>query len=73
MKLHIAIGDVLRTNRIKQNKTLRDLTGYIALGHLSDVERGRKTMSPELLEEVIYQLHMTTPEFLRQVADTMEG
>jgi transcriptional regulator with XRE-family HTH domain len=45
---------------------------YISYGHLSDVERGVKAISPELLEQIVNGLNVSTPEFLREIANYME-
>ncbi len=73
MKLQTAIGGTIRMVRTNRKLSLRQVTPYISYGHLSDVERGVKAISPELLEEISRGLHLTTPDLLRQVADYMEG
>lgn len=72
MKLQVAIGGTIRMLRSTKQLTLRDVSPYISYGHLSDVERGVKSISPELLEEISKGLHITIPDLLRQVADYME-
>jgi transcriptional regulator with XRE-family HTH domain len=49
-----ALGEVLRERRQQLGYTLRKVsdTGIIALGYLSEVERGQKEISSELLEGV---------------------
>jgi transcriptional regulator with XRE-family HTH domain len=49
-----ALGEVLRERRKELGYTLRRVsnTGIIALGYLSEVERGHKEISSEILETV---------------------
>lgn len=46
-----AIGEVLRRSRTAQGRTLREVSdsARVSLGYLSEVERGRKEASSELL------------------------
>jgi transcriptional regulator with XRE-family HTH domain len=48
------IGDVLRRARISQGRTLRQVSdsARVSLGYLSEVERGRKEPSSELLNAI---------------------
>lgn len=52
--LREVIGDVLRRARISQGRTLREVsdTARVSLGYLSEVERGRKEASSELLSAI---------------------
>ena len=49
--LREVIGDVLRRARTSQGRTLREVSdsARVSLGYLSEVERGRKEASSELL------------------------
>src|SRR5262249_34977518 len=49
--LREVIGDVLRRARTTQRRTLREVSdaARVSLGYLSEVERGRKEASSELL------------------------
>jgi len=49
--LREVIGDVLRRERTSQGRTLREVSdsARVSLGYLSEVERGRKEASSELL------------------------
>lgn len=49
-----AVGDVLRTARTAQSRTLREVSdsARVSLGYLSEVERGRKEPSSELLNAI---------------------
>jgi transcriptional regulator with XRE-family HTH domain len=48
------IGDVLRTARQRQGRTLREVSSAarVSLGYLSEVERGQKEASSELLGSI---------------------
>src|SRR6185503_2103286 len=52
--LREVIGDVLRRARTEQGRTLREVsdTARVSLGYLSEVERGRKEASSELLSAI---------------------
>lgn len=52
MKFRTAIGEVIRETRIEKSMTLRKLgeKSTVALAHISDVERGLKEGSSEILE-----------------------
>jgi hypothetical protein len=67
------LGDVLRRHRIRQSRTLRDVSGAagVSLGYLSEVERGRKEASSELLAAICGALEVTMSEVLREVSDDL--
>lgn len=48
------LGEVLRSERIRQGRTLREvsLAARVSLGYLSEVERGQKEASSELLQAI---------------------
>ena len=52
--LREVIGDVLRRTRTSQGRTLREVSSSarVSLGYLSEVERGRKEASSELLSAI---------------------
>ena len=52
--LREVIGDVLRRTRTSQGRTLREVSdsARVSLGYLSEVERGRKEASSELLSAI---------------------
>lgn len=52
--LREVIGDVLRRERATQGRTLREVSNSarVSLGYLSEVERGRKEASSELLNAI---------------------
>lgn len=67
------IGDVLRRRRIDQGRTLREVSAAarVSLGYLSEVERGRKEASSELLAAISTALDLPMSEVLREVSDEM--
>jgi transcriptional regulator with XRE-family HTH domain len=74
MLLREVIGENLKAERISQNKTLRDVSGlgFISLGYLSELERGMKDPSSEVLGQVCRSLGITVTELLTRVASDME-
>jgi transcriptional regulator with XRE-family HTH domain len=68
--LREAIGDRLRRVRTTQHRTLRDVSraARVSLGYLSEVERGRKEASSELLAAICGALELPLAELLREVA-----
>jgi transcriptional regulator with XRE-family HTH domain len=67
------LGDVLRRHRVRQSRTLRDVSGAagVSLGYLSEVERGRKEASSELLAAICGALDISLSEVLREVSDDL--
>jgi transcriptional regulator with XRE-family HTH domain len=67
------LGDVLRRHRLRQSRTLRDVSAAagVALGDLSEVERGRKEASSELLAAICGALDVSLAEVLREVSDDL--
>lgn len=65
------IGDVLRDARHRQGKTLRQVSGAarVSLGYLSEVERGQKEASSELLISICHALEVPMSSVLREVTD----
>jgi transcriptional regulator with XRE-family HTH domain len=74
MLLRNAIGFVLRRVRQEQGKTLRELAdeARISLPYLSEIERGRKEASSEILSAICQVLDITEQELLLEVADEYE-
>jgi hypothetical protein len=71
--LRCELGDVLRSARQRQRRTLRDVSAAarVSLGYLSEVERGHKEASSELLASICEALEMPLWATLREVADRM--
>jgi transcriptional regulator with XRE-family HTH domain len=69
-----AVGYVLRDERSAQSLTLREVSAKsaVALGYLSEVERGQKEVSSELLEMVAGSLRISVSTILRRAADLMD-
>lgn len=72
--LRTIIGDELRTRRLGQGRTLRDVSGAarVSLGYLSEVERGQKEASSELLAAICGALDVPLSDVLRSVSDKMD-
>lgn len=68
--LREAIGERLRRTRTTQSRTLREVSraARVSLGYLSEVERGRKEPSSELLAAICDALDLPLDELLRRVA-----
>lgn len=65
------IGDVLRDARQRQGRTLREVSSaaQVSLGYLSEVERGQKEASSELLASICSALDLPLAVVLREVSD----
>lgn len=68
--LREAIGERLRQTRTSQRRTLREVSraARVSLGYLSEVERGRKEASSELLAAICGALDLPLDELLHAVA-----
>ncbi|WP_229054220.1 helix-turn-helix domain-containing protein [Aeromicrobium sp. Leaf350] len=68
------VGEVLRAHRAEQGLTLRALSGRarVSLGYISEIERGQKEPSSELLAALADALEVPLSSVLRDVADQME-
>ncbi|AUS80225.1 XRE family transcriptional regulator [Actinoalloteichus sp. AHMU CJ021] len=68
--LREAIGERLREERTAQRRTLREVSriARVSLGYLSEVERGRKEASSELLAAICDALELELPRLLDDVA-----
>ena len=66
MQYRQALGNVIRETRIEKNLTLRQVSqrGVIALGYLSEVERGHKEASSEILNCIAYGLEVPVHELI---------
>lgn len=64
------LGDVLRGLRQRQGRTLREVssTARVSLGYLSEVERGQKEASSELLSSICGALDTPLSDLLREVS-----
>ena len=71
--LRSELGDVLRGIRQRQGRTLREVSSeaQVSLGYLSEVERGQKEASSELLEAICLALGVPLWFVLREVSERM--
>ncbi len=71
--LREAIGDSLRRRRTSQSRTLREVStsAQVSLGYLSEVERGRKEASSELLAAICRALEVPISDVLFDVGVSM--
>ena len=65
------VGDALRRLRLRQGRTLREVSAAarVSLGYLSEVERGQKEASSELLASICGALGAPLSQLLREVSD----
>ncbi len=71
--LRRVIGDALRARRQGQHRTLREVStaANVSLGYLSEIERGQKEASSELLASICDALGAKLSEVMRDVSDTV--
>lgn len=67
------MGEILRAERVEQGQTLRQVAAQagISLGYLSEVERGQKEASSELLAAICHALGLPLSELLSLVSHRM--
>lgn len=67
------IGDVLRDFRLQKGRTLRQVAGdaSVALGYLSEVERGQKEASSEILSAVADALDTPLSVIMGEVSERL--
>ncbi|MDX6230279.1 MAG: hypothetical protein QOI76_3669 [Frankiales bacterium] len=68
------LGDALRHSRLRQQRTLREVSAAarVSLGYLSEVERGQKEASSELLSSICDALDVRLADVLREVSDSLD-
>ncbi|MFF5081002.1 helix-turn-helix domain-containing protein [Actinoplanes sp. NPDC000266] len=71
--LRRVIGDALRARRQGQHRTLREVStaANVSLGYLSEIERGQKEASSELLAAICDALGARLSELLSEVSGTL--
>ncbi len=71
--LRTLLGDALRETRLRQHRTLREVSGSarVSLGYLSEVERGQKEASSELLASICRALGVRLSDVLRDVSEEL--
>lgn len=67
------VGETLREERMAQGRTLREVSALarVSLGYLSEVERGQKEASSELLASICDALQIPLSFLLREVSDRL--
>ncbi|HVU71473.1 MAG TPA: helix-turn-helix transcriptional regulator [Mycobacteriales bacterium] len=72
--LRSLLGARLRRERQAQQRTLRDVSkaARVSLGYLSEVERGQKEASSELLSSICAALTLRLSDVLRGVGDDLD-
>ena len=65
------LGDVLRAHRMQRGMTLREVSAdaRVSLGYISEIERGQKEASSELLASLCAALDLPLSDPLREVSD----
>ncbi|HYO37720.1 MAG TPA: helix-turn-helix transcriptional regulator [Geodermatophilus sp.] len=73
--LRTELGRTLRGHRLRQRRTLRDVSGAarVSLGYLSEVERGQKEASSELLASICDALDVELADLLAEVSTELRG
>jgi transcriptional regulator with XRE-family HTH domain len=68
--LRQSLGDVLRARRIRAGMTLRQVSAaaQVSLGYISEVERGQKEASSELLGAICSALQVPLSDVLSEVS-----
>lgn len=71
--LRDVLGDVLRDERLEQGRTLADVAeaAAVSLPYLSEVERGRKDVSSEVLTAITRALDVELPVVLERAAERL--
>jgi transcriptional regulator with XRE-family HTH domain len=71
--LRQVVGETLRGLRMRQRRTLREVstTARVSLGYLSEVERGQKEPSSELLAAICSALDVELSELFSEVSQTL--
>jgi transcriptional regulator with XRE-family HTH domain len=67
--LRTILGDVLRRTRLQQGRTLADVArvARVSIQYLSELERGRKEASSEVLAAICDSLRIDLPDLLAAV------
>jgi transcriptional regulator with XRE-family HTH domain len=67
------LGEVLRARRMEQGRTLRQVSAdaRVSLGYISEIERGQKEASSELLASICAALDIPLSEILSEVSDAV--
>ena len=67
------LGEVLRSQRMRQGRTLREVSAEarVSLGYISEIERGQKEASSELLASLCSALEVPLSDVLREVSSAV--
>ena len=67
------LGEVLRAQRVDRGMTLREVSAgaRVSLGYISEIERGQKEASSELLSSLCSALDVSLGTVLREVSDAV--
>ncbi|MGD9960078.1 helix-turn-helix domain-containing protein [Nocardioides sp.] len=67
------LGEVLRGQRMQRGMTLREVSAEarVSLGYISEIERGQKEASSELLASLCSALDVPLSDVLRDVSDAV--
>jgi len=67
------LGEVLRAHRMRRGLTLREVSAEarVSLGYISEIERGQKEASSELLASLCGALDLPLSDVLRDVSDAV--
>ncbi|MFZ2503041.1 MAG: helix-turn-helix transcriptional regulator [Nocardioides sp.] len=67
------LGEVLRTRRVQRGMTLREVSAEarVSLGYISEIERGQKEASSELLASLCTALEAPLSSVLREVSEAV--
>ncbi|MDN5996456.1 helix-turn-helix domain-containing protein [Acidipropionibacterium jensenii] len=67
------LGEALREQRFAQGRTLREVSSgaRVSLGYLSEVERGQKEASSELILAICTALELPQSELMRTVSEKL--
>ena len=70
MNLRQALGAILRDQRVESSSTLREVSvqSGVSIAHISDVERGIKDPSSEMIEDLCDSLDISLQELLASAA-----
>ena len=71
--LRQVVGETLRAMRMRQRRTLREVSSSarVSLGYLSEVERGQKEPSSELLAAICGALDLELSELFTEVSQQL--
>lgn len=67
------LGTVIRDYRVRRNLTLREVAtdAHVALGYLSEIERGHKEASSEVLQRIATSMNEPLSQILVETGERM--